>query len=129
MGVLGFLLLGISLLVLLACSGESWEGRSEGEVSVDVLVGQLVELGLVGFQVLDEVDEVLGLLELAQVFSINHISKLIFNLNHQFNSVQTVKTMIFEVRFEGNRCFLGGSEVVPDDAEHVLLHLVPALQH
>jgi hypothetical protein len=96
MGVFGFLLGVYLFLLFFLAPWESREGRSEGEVSMDVLVGQLVELGLIGFQVLDEVDEVLGLLELAQVLSVNHISKFIFNLNHQLNSVQTVKTMIFK---------------------------------
>ena len=52
------------------------------------LMGESMELSLVGFKVVDEVYEVLGLGELLKVLCVDHIAKLVFDLNHELDDIE-----------------------------------------
>ena len=75
-------MLSVMSTALLLLAWESWEDFIHFELGVESLVGELVELSLVGLHLGDEVDEVLGLLKLLEVLGVNHISKLVFNLDN-----------------------------------------------
>ena len=68
-----------SLLLLL--TWETRESSAEREVSMDALGGEVVELSFVGLHLGDEVNEVLGFLELVEVLSINNVAELVLNLD------------------------------------------------
>ena len=77
---------------------------------------EAVELSFVGLHLGDEVNEVLGFLELVEVLSINNVAELVLNLDDQFNHIEGVKTVLLEFGFKGNLRLLGGAEVVSHDA-------------
>ncbi len=54
--------------------------------------------GLVSFHLNDKVHEVLWLREKFQILSINQISKLVLNLDDKLNNIETVKSVVSEVR-------------------------------
>ena len=59
---------------MLSHLGETWERFVEVEVGFSVNLGQLIELGFVGFHLLDKVEEVFGLLKLLQVFAVDDVA-------------------------------------------------------
>ena len=69
----------------LLAAWKTWESLSPVEILVNVLVRKSMVLSFVSLKLDDEIDEVLGLLELLKVLSVNDISQLIFDLNHQLN--------------------------------------------
>jgi hypothetical protein len=88
-----------------------------------------MELSLVSLHLSDEVDEVLGLLELVKVLSINNVAKLIFNLDNKLNNIEGVETVVLELGIKSNLVLLGGTEVVLDDAKDVLGNLIVVLEN
>ena len=116
-----------SLLGLLV-PWEPGERGVERELDVIVLMRQLVELSLVRLKLGDEVDEVLGFLELVQVLGVNHVAELVFNLDDELDDVEAVEAVLGELGVKGDLGLLGCAEVVLDDAENVLLDLVVVLE-
>ena len=55
-----------------------------------------MEFSLVGLHLGDEVNEVLGFLELVEVLSINNVAELVLNLDDQLNHIKGVKTVLLE---------------------------------
>jgi hypothetical protein len=94
-----------------------------------VLMGQLVELVLVSLKLGDEVHEMLGFLEFIQVLCVDHVPELVLDLDDKLDHVEAVKAVLCELGVECDLRFLGGAEVVLDDAEHILLDLVVVLEH
>ena len=85
-----------SLLGLLV-PWEPGERGVERELDVIVLMRQLVELSLVRLKLRDEVDEVLGFLELVQVLGVNHVAELVFNLDDELDDVEAVEAVLGEL--------------------------------
>ena len=83
-----------------------------------------VELALVGFHLSNKVYEVLGFSEFIEVFSINHVAKLVLNLDNEFDDIEAVQTVVFEAALKGNLSLLGCAEISTNDAKHVLLNLI-----
>ena len=77
----------VSSILLFLIAWETGESFSETEIDMDIFMGKLVEFTLIGFQMSDEVNQMLGLSELVQVLSINNISEFIFNLDDKFNHI------------------------------------------
>ena len=98
------------------------------EIFVDTLVWLSRVLGLVGFHLGNEVDKMFWLFEELELFCVNEVAEFILSLNDKFDNVKGIKSMVSEVAIEGNRGLLGGSKVVSEHAQNVLLNLVIALE-
>ena len=109
--------------------GETGESLLGVELVLGVLMGHAVELLLVSLDMLDEVNEVAGLLELLKVLGINKVTELILNADHKLNGVEGVKTVVGEGAVKSNAGLLGGAEVIADDGENVLLDLILGRKH
>ena len=81
-------------------------------------------LSLVGLHLNDEVNKVLWFREELQLLSINKVPKLIFNLDHELDDIQTVQSVFGEGRLQGHGCFLSSSEIVLDNREHVFFDFI-----
>ena len=77
---------------------ETWECLGETEVVLVASMGKPVELGLVGLELLDKVDEMAGLLEQLKVLGVNQVPELVLNADHEFDGVEGVKTVLSEDR-------------------------------
>ena len=75
----------------------------------------------------DEVYEVLGFSEFIEVFSINHVAKLVLDLDNQLDNVEGVETVVLEGCLEGDLGLLCGAEIVLYDAEDILSDLIVVL--
>ena len=98
------------------------------EIFVDTIVWLSRVLSLVGFHLSNEVDKMLWLFEELKLFCVNEVTEFILNLNDKFDNVKGIKPVVAEVAIEGNRGLLGGSKVVSEHAQDVLLDLVIALK-
>ena len=98
------------------------------EIFVNTLVWLSRVLGLVGFHLSNEVDKMLWLFEELELFCVDEVTEFILNLNDKFDNVKGIKPVVAEVAIEGNRGLLGGSKVVSEHAQDVLLDLVIALK-
>ena len=107
----------------------AWEGLLEREGPLGVIHGHSIELLLVALHLLDEVDEVAWLLELLEVFSIDHVTKLILHANDQLDHIEGVETVCAELGVEANCCLSCGSKVVFSDGDDIPLNLVVRLQN
>lgn len=76
---------------------EAWEGGSEAEFSMYILMWKSVEFTFVSLELGNEVNEVLWLLELLEVLSIDNVAELVLHLDHQLNQVQAVQSVLLEV--------------------------------
>ena len=86
-GMLSFVILIFS--VFGADEGNAREGFFEIELPLGVSTHwQLVELLLITFHLLNEVDEVARFLEELKVLCINHIAQFILNANHELNNIE-----------------------------------------
>ena len=113
-----------------ADEGNAGEALLEAELPLGVGTHRHpVELLLVALHLLDEVDEVTGLLELLEVLGINHVAKLVLNANHKLNNVEGVEAMGAELRVESDGGLASRAEVVLSDGHYILLNLVVALKH
>ncbi|TNV75891.1 hypothetical protein FGO68_gene15911 [Halteria grandinella] len=101
-----------SVVLGLLLAGEAGEGSAEGKLCV-----------------VDEVHEVLGLGELVQVLSVDHVAELVLNLDHQLDHIEGVEAVLSEGGLEGNLGLLGGAEVVLHNADHILLDLIVVLEN
>ena len=113
----------------MAQAWKSWEMLLHVEVLVDTLMWESLVLSLVGLHLGNEVHEVLWLLEELQLLGVDKIAKLVLNLDNQLNHVKLIESVVAEVAIEGNAGLLGGSEVVLEDAQHILFNLVVGLEH
>ena len=80
--------LALSVVTLIGKSWDPWEGSFKANISSGSIERQSIELFLIGFHVFDEVDKVAWLLEELEILSINHVSKLIFDLDYQLDGVE-----------------------------------------
>ena len=84
---------------------------------MDTFMGQLsVKLLLsVGIELPDEVNEVVGFLELLEIFGIDQISELIFDLNAELDHIQRVEVVVLEVGFKSDAGLLCCSKIILDN--------------
>ena len=97
----------------------SWECSLKTNVSLSSINWELVEFLLIGFHVLDEVDKVAWLSEELKILSINHVTKLILNLNDQLNGVKRVESVVSKGAVQSETGFLGASEIVFDNGKDI----------
>ena len=108
--------------------GDTWEGILEAEVPLGIGMGKSVELFLVAFHLLNEVDEMERFLELLEVLGVNHVAKLILNADDKLDDIEGVETVGGEDGVQSNGGLLGRAEVILGDGDHVLLNLVVTLE-
>ena len=100
----------------------------EVELSLDTISWKSIELTSVCLDGLDVVDKVLGLLEQIKVFSIDHISQIIFDSDNKLNHIERVESMVLKLRVESEFLLLSCSKVVSADIENVIDDFIVGLE-
>ena len=75
---------------------KTWELFLNIEFFINTFMGKSVMLMFVGFHLSNIIYEVFWFTEQFKFFGINQVSEFILYLNHKFNHIETVKTMVLE---------------------------------
>ena len=108
---------------------KSWKMFLPFEIFMNTIFWKSFGFSLISLHLSNIINEMLWLFEEFQFFSINKVSKLIFNLNNKLNSVETVKTVVSEIRINSDTSFFGGSEVILNHRQDVLLNFIIGFQN